>query len=233
METFLGSKCEKYYSSSNTYKFLYKHEYKHFPKEKLKNKIKKYIDLGGSIAFGVYYNLGKAHAYSLIGHKTDKNGNLLIEIVNPHRSGEYATENIIFNEDEYINNQKKLKEMVEKNTQKYGYISEKDFINEECKKSLREYKNTGYMIMEFDNFYNWYTCIDMCDPMIGCYEQIIEFIPDGKNIYLFEFNIYTKSKFRAYIFIKNDINKNINNYSFIIKSRDNKVVYKDKFALEN
>ena len=127
----------------NTYSDLCKHEYKYIQEEKLKTKIKKYIDLGGSIALGVFYNLGNAHAYSLIGYKTDKNGNLLIEIVNPHRSGQYATEKIIYSEDIYIDKQKELKEMVEKNTQKYGYISEKDFINEEWKKSLREYKNTG------------------------------------------------------------------------------------------
>jgi len=230
-ETFLGSECEKYHRGDNNN--LSKLGYKYIPKEKLKYKIKKYIDLGGVIAFGVYFNLGNAHAYSLIGYKTDKNGNLLIEIVNPHRRGHYATENIIYSEDDDIDNQEKLKEMVENKNQKYEIISEKDFINEECKKSLIEYQNTGYLIMEFDTFYKWFSLIDMCDPMIGYYEQIIEFIPDGKNIYQFKFNVNTNSKFRAYIFIKNDKNENINNYSFIIKSINNKVIYNDDFDLEN
>ena len=60
--------------------------------------------------------------------------------------------------------------------------------------------------MEFKTFFKWYSCIDMCDPMVKYYEQIIEFIPDGKNYYNFNFIMNKKDKFRAYIFIKNDIN---------------------------
>jgi hypothetical protein len=61
--------------------------------------------------------------------------------------------------------------------------------------------------MEFYTFYKWFSLIDMCEPMIGYYDQIIEFIPNGKNIYQFKF--------------------------IIIKSIDNKVIYNDDFDLEN
>ena len=38
--------------------------------------------------------------------------------------------------------------------------------------------------------------------MIGCYEQLIEFIPNGNNIHIFELKINKKTKLKAYIFIK-------------------------------
>jgi hypothetical protein len=87
--------------------------------------------------------------------------------------------------------------------------------------------------MEFKTFYKWYSCIDMCDPMIGFYEQIIEFIPDKKKIYSFSFQIKEKTKFRAHIFIKNDINRNINKYNLIIKNKNDNVIYNDESDYNN
>ena len=65
---------------------------------------------------------------SLIGYKLDENGNLLIEIINPHRKGKYAEENILLNNDP-------KKEKLLKNENKYSNISEDDFTNIECKES--------------------------------------------------------------------------------------------------
>ena len=91
-ETLLGAECEKF-----TSKKKYENPYKLINKENLKYKIKKYIDFGGFITFGVFYSKNKGHEYSLQGYKIDKNGDLLIEIINPHRSGNYTIENIYLN----------------------------------------------------------------------------------------------------------------------------------------
>ena len=95
-ETILGAKCEKYFSNDYVYdkKNLKIHNYKYIDENNLKKKIKKYIDLKGIIVFGVFYDLNRAHAYSLVDYKTDKEGNMFIQIVNPHRRGKYAGENI-------------------------------------------------------------------------------------------------------------------------------------------
>jgi hypothetical protein len=66
-------------------------------------------------------------------------------------------------------------------------------------------------MMEFDNFYKWYSTIDLCDPMIGSYEKIIEFNSNEKEVLKFDFELKAKSKFKAYI-------KNIFNYSIKLKS---------------
>ena len=228
-ETILGAKCEKYFSNNYIYDEadLKNHDYKYIEENNLKKKIKKYIDLGGIIAFGVFFNLIEGgHAYSLINYKIDKYGNMFIEIINPNRCGDYAEENIYFNGDI---NKKKLKDSIKN----FPIIYEKDFINKDCIQSLYSYKSTGYLIMEFKTFFKWYNCIDMCDPMIGYYEQIIEFIPDGKNYYNFNFIMNKKDKFRAYIFIKNDINNNINNYNLIIKNKENDIIFNDDTEYNN
>ena len=224
-ETILGAESEKYVSNDEIYKLVHKSGYKFINKGSLKCKIKKYIDLGGIITFGVYYNLGSAHEYSLQGYRLDKNGDLLLEIINPHRSGRFAEENIYYSKD-----YKKTKLL--KNENKYPIIFEDDFINEECKESLYSYKSTGYMIMEFEIFFRWFGIIDLCDPMIGFYEQIIEFIPNGNYIHSFDFKINTKTKFKAYIFIKNN-SLNINNYNFIIKYRSGNIIYNDELHNNN
>ena len=46
--------------------------------------------------------------------------------------------------------------------------------------------------MEFKTFFKWYSCIDMCDPMVGYYEQIIEFIPNGNKKHSFKFKVKEK-----------------------------------------
>ena len=65
----------------------------------LKDKIKKYIDFGGMITFGVFYNEKSAHEYSLQGYKIDNKNEMFLEIINPHRSGGYCEENIYVEED--------------------------------------------------------------------------------------------------------------------------------------
>ena len=224
-EIILGAESEKFISNNEFIRLKHYYGYKYINKENLKYKIKKYIDLGGIITFGIYYNLGSAHEYSLQGYKLDKNGELFIEVINPHRSGEYAEENIYFNED-------KNKEKLINSNGKYPIISENDFINKECKESLYSYKLTGYLIMEFETFFRWYGCIDMCDPMIGSFEQIIEFIPNGTDIHVFDFEINKKTKFKAYIFIKNN-SLNINNYNLIIKYKNGNIIYNDEIENNN
>ena len=102
-ETLLNDRCEAYISNKNLIE-KYKnteYKYKYISEEYLIPKIKKYIDLGGFITVGVKYNIIKGgHEYSLQGYKYDKNGNLYIEILNPHRSGRYAKENIYFSKDQ-------------------------------------------------------------------------------------------------------------------------------------
>ena len=65
-ETILGAKCEKYFSNDYVYdkKDLNLYNYKYIDEHNLKNKIRRYIDLGGVIAFGVFFNIKKGHAYS-------------------------------------------------------------------------------------------------------------------------------------------------------------------------
>ena len=181
-ETILGAKCEKYFSNDYVYdkKDLNLYNYKYIDEHNLKNKIRRYIDLGGVIAFGVFFNIKKGHAYSLIDYKFDENGIMFIEIVNPNRQGDYVEENIYFNKDKNKNNLSECNSI-----NKFPIIYEKDFINKECRESLYSYDKKGFLIMEFKTFFKWYSCIDMCDPMVGYYEQIIEFIPNGnKNIFL-------------------------------------------------
>ena len=82
---------------------------------------------------------------------------------------------------------------------KYQIIYENDFKNEGYIKSLYSYGKTGFLMMEFDNFCKWYSTIDLCDPMIGSYEKIIEFNCNEKEILKFDFELKAKSKFKVYI----------------------------------
>lgn len=190
-ETILGAKCEKYFSNDYVYdtKNLNLYNYKYIDENNLKKKIRRYIDLGGIIAFGVFYDKNNGHAYSLIDCKPDKNGNMFIEIVNPNRQGGYAEENIYYNK-EKDKNTNNLSECNSIN--KFPIIYEKDFINKECRESLYSYDKRGFLIMEFKTFFKWYSCIDMCDPMVGYYEQIIEFIPNGNKKHSFKFKVKEK-----------------------------------------
>ena len=116
-ETILGAKCEKYFSNDYVYykKNLRLRNYKYIDENNLKKKIKKYIDLGGLIAFGVFFNKEEGHAYSLIDYKIDENENMFIELINPNREGGYEEENIYLYKD--INK-----------TNKFPIIYEEDFI---------------------------------------------------------------------------------------------------------
>ena len=224
-ETILGSETEMYYSNFDLYLQDNINGYKFINPTNLKKKIKKYIDLGGIVCFGVNYYLGGAHAYSLIGYKKDLYGKMFIEIVNPNRKGNYAKENIYYSKDD---------ESISLPLNESSILKEDDFINTECKESLKSYKKTGYLIMEFESFYKWYNYIYMCDPMIGFYEHIIEFIPNGKNFHSFDFKISIDSKFRTNIFIKNDKNNNrINNYKLVIKNKYNNIINNDNFDNDN
>ena len=221
-EKILGAKSEKFTSGKNFSNW----GFNYINRDNLKCKIVKYINFGGIITFDVFYNLGSAHEYSLQGYKFNSNGDIFIEIINPHRKGRYSEENIYYSEDE-----KKEKLSALKNP-KYPNIYEDDFINEECKNSLKSYKSTGYLIMEFETFFKWYGTINMCDPMIGSYEQMIEYIPNGKNIHSFEFEIKNETKFRAYIYMeKKEIN--FSNYNIILKHKNGNIIYDDELNFGN
>ena len=217
-ENILGSESEKYKSNKN----INGSRYIYINKENLKNKIIKYMNFGGIITFGIFYNLGGAHEYSLHGYKLDKDGNLYIEIINPHNKGGYAKENIIFNKD------KNKDKLISLENKKYPIINENDFVNDECKNSLISYESTGYLIMEYETFFKWYGTIDMCDPMIGSYEQIVEFIPNNKSMHIIEFEIKYKTKFKAYMFLKNK-KSNVDNYNITLKYKNGNIIYSDKF----
>jgi dual specificity phosphatase 12 len=92
-ETILGTSSEKY-KSKHEYFINKQTSYKYIDDEKLKATIKKYIDWGGVITFGIFYNDKSAHEYSLQGYKINKKNEMFLEIINPHRSGGYVEENI-------------------------------------------------------------------------------------------------------------------------------------------
>ena len=230
-ESILGAKCECYISNDINSNII-RIGYKYINREKLKYKIKKYIDLEGLITFGIYYEFGGGHSYSLQGYKIDKNGELLIEIINPHRKGHYSTENIIFSKDKDTDNKKKLENIKKNNLNKKPIIDENDFKNNECKQSLSNYENNGYLIMEFDTFFKWYGTIEMCDPMFGCYEQIIEFIPNGEKNHIFNFIVKNKTKFKAYIFIEEKLN-NIEKYRIKLRYKKGNIIYNDQIENNN
>ena len=232
-ESIFGDKCEKYYTNQyicNKFE-IPSFKYKYIDKNNLKNKIKKYIDLRGIISFMIINDDNKdGHTYSIIGYKFDKKGKMYIQIVNPHMSGEYAEENIFYQKDKSI----KKDNLEEKYNLGYPIIFEYEFKNDECKESLAKYKKTGYLIMDFEIFSKWYTCIDMCDPMIGYFEQIIEFIPGGsRKINSFHFIINETTKFRAYIFIKNDKKNNIEKYNLTIKTTRYNTILSDINAVDD
>ena len=221
-ESILGAECEKFVSHKQ---YLEENEgYKCINKETLKDKIKKYIDFGGLITFGIYYNIKGAHEYSLQGYKINKNGQLIIEIINPHRSGEYEKENIYYGEN---------KEELNKCVKNYPIIGEEDFISKECRQSLYNYENTGYLLMEFETFAKWYCTIDMCDPMFGSFEKVVEYIPNGEKIKIFNFIINKRTKFKACIFTEERSKLNIENYIIRLKNEKGNIVYNEHIENNN
>jgi len=65
-ETILGAESEKYISNNELINKTYRYGYKFINKGNLQSKIKKYIDLGGIITFGIYYNLGGGQFFNRI-----------------------------------------------------------------------------------------------------------------------------------------------------------------------
>jgi len=192
-ETILGTKSEKYKSSQQFFKDWY-YGFKTIDKNKLKDKIKKYIDYGGIITFGVRYSKDSGHHYSLQGYKIDKKENFFVEILNPHRSGKTIQENIYVEKD-YNNLTKEEKELFD--NKKTPKINENEFKTREEKESLENYTKTGFLFLNFDTFYNWFSNINMCDPMFGSNTYTIEFIPDGSELYTFDFEIDKPNKFKV------------------------------------
>ena len=192
-ETILGTSSEKYKSKHEYFKNrLY--SYKYIDDEKLKEKIKKYIDWGGVITFGVFYYKGSAHEYSLQGYKIDKKNEMFLEIINPHRSGEYCDENIFVQEDYNKMTQEQKDQYNNRETPK---ISENDFTSQESKSSLKSYPTTGFLIIKYEVFLNWYGSIDICDPMFGSNDYTITFVPDGSKEYFIEFELEKPTKFKV------------------------------------
>ena len=212
-ETILGTSSEKY-KSKHEYFINKQTSYKYIDDEKLKATIKKYIDWGGVITFGIFYNDKSAHEYSLQGYKINKKNEMFLEIINPHRSGGYVEENIYVEEDY---NKKTQEEKDEYNSRKTPKISENDFISQESKSSLKSYPNTGFLIIKYEVFLNWYGTIDICDPMFGSNEYTITFVPDGSKEYFIEFELNKPTKFKTSL-------KDLNAYTFEYKVE----LYNDK-----
>ena len=192
-ESILGTSSEKY-KSNHEYFQKRQTSYKLIEKDKLREKIKKYIDYGGIITFGVFYNENSAHEYSLQGYKIDKKKEMFLDIINPHRSGQYTLENI-FVEEDYNNLSQEDKD--EYDSRKTPKISENDFKTRESKQSLNSYYKTGFLHISLDAFFNWFGTIDICDPMFGSYDNTIVFFPDGNNLYSIDFEIKQKTKFKV------------------------------------
>ena len=133
---------------------------------------------------------------------------MFIEILNPWRSGDYFRNNIK-KRSEYMllkgENKKKF------DGQKYGNnIDEKQFenfgdkeLNDKIKKAFNDYENIGYLIMEFNTFYDWAYRISFCDPMIGCEEIIFEFNQNEKEKNI-QFTIISDTKFKAFFLKANN-----------------------------
>ena len=226
-ELLLGTMSELYKSDHDYFKNR-QTSYRYIEKDKLKEKIKKYIDWGGIITFGVFYHEKSAHEYSLQGYKIDsKTNEMFLEIINPHRSGGYINENIFVQSDYDKLTQEQKDEYDKRPTPK---ISEKDFINKESILSLKSYPETGFLLISFDTFCNWYGTIDICDPMFGSNDYTITFIPDGSDTYLIELNIDSieknkeKTKFKVSL---KDMNSNKNKYNIELINDQNETIIQE------
>ena len=227
-ETILGTKSEKYKSNHEYFKDWGR--FKNIDKDKLKDKIKKYIDYSGIFTIDVYYNDNSGHEYSLQGYKIDKKGNFYVEILNPHRSGRTVQENIYVEKD-YNKLTKEEKEEFDK--RKTPRISEKDFITEEEKYFLENYPKTGYILLSFDSFYKWFGTINICDPMFGSNTYTIEFIPDGSESYIIDFEINKSNIFK--ITLTDEANLKNSNYKIQLfngtKDKKDLIVDEENFDL--
>ena len=175
--------------------------------EEMFNKIKKYIDNGGFVNFGVFFNIRKdgkidGHAYSVIGYKEFPYDEALIEILNPWRAGYYC-ENNIKKYDEYrylssINKKQFDSQEISEN------ITEDEFNKKvegyDLKKIFDNYGKTGYLLMPLKTFYKWISFICMYDPMLESYEQIIE-IPKQVNDKEVEFSFSIKDNIKILAFL--------------------------------
>ena len=221
-EVLLGTASEKYISNHEYFKNY--SGYKCIEKNKLKEKIIKYIKYGGMITFGVFYMEG-AHEYSLQGYKIDDNNEMILEIINPHRSGGYIDENILVQKDYVILSQETKKQFDELNKPK---INEDEFNTAELKESLIQYPKTGFLLIKFDSFFNWFGTIDICDPMFGSNVLTIIFLPDGSNLYTFDLKINNDTKFKAYLTLEENENSQISEYKIELKNIDDNNLIKNE-----
>ena len=222
-DALLGTSSEKYISNHEYFK-KYGRGYKCIEKNKLKEKIIKYIKYGGMITFGVFYMEG-AHEYSLQGYKIDENNEMILEIINPHRSGGYIKENIFVQED-YDKCSQETKDKFDKlNKPK---INENEFNTPELEGSLKQYPKTGFLLIKFDTFFNWFGTIDICDPMFGSNEVSIIFLPDGSNIYSFDLTIKNDTKFKAGLTLEENENNKISEYIIELNNKDNNNIIKNE-----
>ena len=222
-EVLLGTASEKYISNHEYFK-NYDSGYKCIEKNKLKEKIINYIKYGGMITFGVFYIKG-AHEYSLQGYKIDDNNEMILEIINPHRSGGYIEENIFVQEDYEKLDQEMKKQFDELNKPK---INENEFNTLELKESLKQYPKTGFLLIKFDTFFNWFGTIDICDPMFGSNEQTIIFLPDGSKLYTLDLKINNETKFKAYLTFEENEKKINSEYKIELKNNDNNNLIKNE-----
>ena len=149
------------------------------------------------VTFNVRFNIAKGgHAFAVIGYKENISKNeLLIEFLNPWHCGDYLENNIKKNK-EYNNLDNKLKNLFDE--QKKGEnISEEEFNEPELKEAFDNYAKNGYLIMKFNTFFKWFTRVDLCDPMIGSEEIIIEIFPKEKRD--ITFNITELVKFKSFL----------------------------------
>ena len=172
-------------------------------KEELQKKIKKYLDFNGLIAFHIYFNLGGAHAFSLIGYKEKKENeksDFFVEILNPWYRGNYLENNI------KQNNQYDILPDINKwqfdKEEGGNNIYEEEFIEDKILyKIFNNYEKTGFLTLKMDTFYRWVGDICFCDPMLGYLETIIEITKndDKKNNNIINFEIENLTKFRAFV----------------------------------
>ena len=192
------------------------------------------------VTFNVRFNIAKGgHAFAVIGYKKNISKNeFLIEILNPWHSGDYLENNIKKNND-YNNLDNKLKYLFDE--QKKGEnISEEEFNEPELKEAFDNYEKNGYLIMKFNTFFKWFTRVDLCDPMIGSEEFIIELFPKEKRD--ITFNITEQIKFKSFLICNKEklneeqqiveLNKKISagnkKYKLILKNIRNNYKYENE-----
>ena len=195
-------------------------------KESLKNKIKKYIKFNGLVTFAVFFNLGGAHAFSVIDCKERSDDIFLIEILNPwHCCKKYLKNNIMKNQE--YNELGENDKMIFDRQSRGKNIYEEEFDDFELKNHFEKYGKTGYLQMKYDTFYKWIGIISFCDPMVGCFEKIYEIIQKEER-HIIYFRVIERTKLKAFL-----INNLERNESFKTNGEwetcKYKIIIKDKY----